>query len=86
MRPISFLSKMGKLFQKAVLHTVQRHGENMNLLHASQFGFRARHSTTFQCETCGPRDPNSNNDVSMATIFLDIEKVSDTTWHPGLFV
>jgi hypothetical protein len=27
---------------------------------------------------------NFNNDMSTATVFLDIEKASDTTWHPGL--
>jgi hypothetical protein len=27
---------------------------------------------------------NFNNKISTAALFLDIEKVIDTTWHPGL--
>jgi hypothetical protein len=26
---------------------------------------------------------NFNNKMSMAAVFLDIEKAFDTTWHPG---
>jgi hypothetical protein len=43
LRSISFLSMTGKLFDKAVLKTVQRHVAEKNLLHVSQFGFRAHH-------------------------------------------
>jgi hypothetical protein len=27
---------------------------------------------------------NFNNNMSMAAVFLDIKKATDTTWHPGL--
>jgi hypothetical protein len=27
---------------------------------------------------------NFNNKISMAAVFLDIEKAFDTAWHPGL--
>jgi hypothetical protein len=47
--PISLLPTMGKLFEKVFLKIVQRHIEDKVLLNASQFGFRARHSTTLQC-------------------------------------
>jgi hypothetical protein len=49
LRPISLLSSRGKVFEKVILEIVKRHIEKRNLLNASQFGFRARHSTTFQC-------------------------------------
>jgi hypothetical protein len=51
LRPISLLSTKGKLFEKlrVILKTVHRRIEERNLLNASQFGFRARHSTTLQC-------------------------------------
>jgi hypothetical protein len=40
------LSSKGKVFEKVILEIVKEYiGEN-NLLNASQFGFRARHSTT----------------------------------------
>jgi hypothetical protein len=49
LRPISLLPSTGKVFEKVLLEIVKRHiGEN-NLLNASQFGFRARHSATLQC-------------------------------------
>jgi hypothetical protein len=49
LRPISLLSITGKLFEKVILQLVQKHIEERCLLNASQFGFRARHSTTLQC-------------------------------------
>jgi hypothetical protein len=56
-----------------------------NLLNASQFGFRARHSTTLQCmRLTGHVYLNFNNNMSMAAVLLDIEEAFDTTWHSGL--
>jgi hypothetical protein len=56
-----------------------------NLLNASQFGFRARHSTTLQCMRLMDHVTlNFNNNMSTAAVFLDTEKFFDTTWHPGL--
>jgi hypothetical protein len=46
LHPISLLSSTGKVFEKVILEIVQRHIGERNLLNASQFGFRARHSTT----------------------------------------
>jgi hypothetical protein len=49
LRPISLLPTTGKLFEKVIQKIVQNHTDTSNLLNASQFGFRARHSTTLQC-------------------------------------
>jgi retron-type reverse transcriptase len=55
------------------------------MLNASQFGFRERHSTTLQCtRLVGHVTLNYNNKISMAAVFLNIEKAFDTTWHHGL--
>jgi hypothetical protein len=55
------------------------------LLNASQFGSRARHSTTLQCMRLADHITlNFNNKMSTAAVFLDIEKAFDTTWHSGL--
>jgi hypothetical protein len=43
------LSHYGKLFEKLLLRTIQKHTEERNLLNASQFGFRVGHSTALQC-------------------------------------
>jgi hypothetical protein len=48
------------------MEALQRIAVENNLLHASQFGFRARHSTTLQCIRFTD------------AVFLDIEKAFDT--------
>jgi hypothetical protein len=81
LRPISLLSTTGKLFEKVVLKIVQRHIDERDLLNASQFGFRARHSTALQyIRLTDHVTLNFNNNMSTAAVFLDIEKAFDTTW------
>jgi hypothetical protein len=85
LRPISLLSTIGKLFEKVILKTVEKHIEERGLFNASQFGFRARHITTIQC--INPTDHvtlNFNNSMSTVVVFLDTENPFYTTWHSGL--
>jgi hypothetical protein len=85
LRPISLLSTTGKLFEKVILTIVERHIENRKLLNANQFVFRTRRSTSLQCMRLADHVTlNFNNKMSMAAVFLDIEKAFDTTWHTGL--
>jgi hypothetical protein len=86
LRPISLLSTKGKLFEKDILKLFQGHIDEQNLLNASQFGFRANHSSmTIQCMRLTDHITlNFNNKMSIAAVFLDIEKAFDTLWHPGL--
>jgi hypothetical protein len=85
LRPISLLVTKGKLFKKVVLKRALRHIEERGLLNAIQFGFRARHSTTFQCMKLTDHVTlNLNNNMSTAAVFLDIEKAFETTCHLGL--
>jgi hypothetical protein len=85
LRPISLLPTTGKLFEKVILQFFQKHVEEKGLLNASQFVFRARHSTTLQCMRLTDHVTlNFNNEMSTAALFLDIEKAFDTTWHSGL--
>jgi hypothetical protein len=85
LRPISLLSTTGKLFEKVILKIVQKHSEEISLLNASEFGFGARHSTALQCMRITDHVTlNLNNNISMAEVFLDIEKTFDTTWHSGV--
>jgi hypothetical protein len=80
------LSTTGKLFEKLILRTIQKHVEETNLLNASQFGFRADHSTTLQCMRLADHITlNFNNNMSTAAVFLDIEKAFDKIWHSNLF-
>jgi hypothetical protein len=83
--PISLSSTTGKLFEKVVLKIVHRYIKETGLFNASQFGFRARHSTTLQCTRLTDHVTlNFNNNMSTAAVFLDIEKAFDTTRHPGM--
>jgi hypothetical protein len=82
--PISLLSTTGKLFEKVILNIVQKHIEERSLLNASQVGCPARHSTTLQCMRLMDHVTLNFNNMSMAAVFLDIEKALDTTWHSGL--
>jgi hypothetical protein len=85
LRPISLLFPTGKLFAKVILKAFQRHIEMRDLLNASQFGFRARHSTTFQCMRLTDHVTlNFNNNISTIAVFLDFEKAFDITRHLGL--
>jgi hypothetical protein len=68
-----------------ILQLLEKHIDERGLLNASQFGFRARHSTTLQCMRLADHITlNFNNKMSTAAVFLDIEKAFDTTWHSGL--
>jgi hypothetical protein len=85
LRPISLLFTTGKLFEKVKLKILQKHIEDRDLLNASQFGFRARHSTTLQhMRLTDHVTLNFKNKMSTAAVFLDIGKAFSTTWHLGL--
>jgi hypothetical protein len=85
LRPISLLSTTGQLFENVILKILQKHIEERGLLNASQFDFRARHSTTLRCmRLTDHMTLNFNNKLSTAAVFLDIEIAFDTTWHSGL--
>jgi hypothetical protein len=74
---------IGMIFEKVILKIVQRHIEERGLLNASQFGFHARHSTALQCMrlTDHMATITFNNSMSMAAVFLDIEKAFEKIWH-----
>jgi hypothetical protein len=64
---------------------VRTHTEEKGLLNAIQFRFRDHHSTTLQCITLMNHITlNCNYDMSMAAVFLGIEKAFQTIWHLGL--
>jgi hypothetical protein len=85
LRPINLLSTKGKLFEKVIMKVVQRHIEERGLLNASQFCFRARHSTTFQCMRLTDQVTlNFNSNMYVATAIMDIEKAFDTIWRLDL--
>jgi hypothetical protein len=78
---------MGKVFEDVISEIVKRRIGERNLLNASQFGFRACHSTTLQCTSMRLADHVTlqfNSNMFTAAVFLGIEKAFGTTWQPGL--
>jgi hypothetical protein len=85
LRPISLLATTGELFEKLIPKLFQKHIVTNNLRNASQFDFRACHSTTLQCMRLTDHITlNFNYSMSTTAVFLDTEKAFGTTWHPGL--
>jgi hypothetical protein len=85
LRPISLLSTMGKISQKVTLKVIQRQVEEKGLLNASQFGFHVRHSTIlYYMRLTDHVILNCNSNISMAVVFLDIEKAFDVMRHTVL--
>jgi hypothetical protein len=77
--PCTLLATRGKLFEKVILKTFQRHTEEIFLFNASPFGFCGRHSTTLQCMRLTDHVTlNFNNNMPTTAVFFD------TTWHPAL--
>jgi hypothetical protein len=73
------LSTRGKLLEKLILRTIQKHAEER-----SQFGFRADPNMKLQHMSLAVHTTlNFNNNMSTTAVFLDIEKACDTTWHSG---
>ena len=84
-RPISLLSSLSKLFERVLLHRINRHIDNNNIIPNHQFGFRKAHSTTHQLyRVVKLIKTNLSKHKSTGMITLDIEKAYDTIWHNGL--
>lgn len=84
-RPISLLSCLSKVYEKALKQVLERHCEDHHVLPDDQFGFTTNRSTTQAmvilktdiCTSFNKRTPT----IACAT---DIEKAFDTVWREGL--
>jgi hypothetical protein len=79
---INLLSTTGKLFENVILKAVQKHIDERGILNASQFGFRARHSTLQRMRLTDHVTLNFNNKMSTVAVFLAIEKAFDPHGSP----
>jgi hypothetical protein len=74
LRLISLLPSTGKVFENVIIEIVNRHIRERILLYTSQFEFQASHSMTLQCMRLADHvNPNFNNNISTAAVFLDIK-------------
>ena len=84
-RPISLLSTMSKVFERAILYRILKHEAAAKILIPEQFGFRRKHSTVHQlARLANDISEGFNKNQSTAMLLLDIEKAFDTVWHKGL--
>ena len=84
-RPISLLSCVGKVMEKAVFKYTFNYIRDNHLIYSNQSGFMPGHSTTHQlvhlyhvfCEAL-------DNKKKVRLVFADISKAFDRVWHAGI--
>ena len=81
-RPISLLSSISKVFERAVFNQLYQYLDVNNLLFDSQYGFRKQHSTELAALELIDRIHKSMEDGQIpVSIFLDLSKAFDTLDH-----
>ena len=84
-RPISLLSCIGKVMERAVYKYTYNFIFEHSLLYAYQSGFIRGHSTVYQLSEMYHRVcQNLDERLSTILIFCDISKAFDRVWHEGL--
>lgn len=84
-RPISLLSGLSKLFEKAIYRRLLSSAEENNILLEEQFGFRRGRSTVHQLtRVANNLRRNKSLSKTSAMALLDVEKAFDNVWHDGL--
>ena len=85
-RPISLLSNISKLFERAMHNRLYDFLENSDVLYDLQFGFRKQYSSNHALLSIveGIREKLDNKTFSCG-VFIDLEKAFDTVNHEILF-
>lgn len=84
-RPISLLPTMGKILETIIKNRLQKIVDDLNIVPAEQYGFRAGHSTTDQVVRLTTNAVYSFNiKQHTGALFFDISKAFDKVWHGGL--
>ena len=81
-RPISVLSVIAKLFEKAIFNQVYKYLDENNLLSKFQSGFRPLHSTlTALIDMTDTWYLTTDNGLTNAVLFIELKKAFDTIDH-----
>lgn len=84
-RPISLLSSLSKLLERAILSRVNDHLIAHDIIPEQQHGFRSQYSTVTQLHKLTTHMRESLREkLSTGLISIDIEKAFDRVWHDGL--
>ena len=81
-RPISLLSNLSKIFERAMHHRVYNFLESNDSFFDQQFGFRKKHSTSHAILNIVEEiRKNLDNKTYSCGVFVDLEKAFDTVNH-----
>ena len=81
-RPISLLSNIGKIFERAMYNRIEVFLNEFELIYENQFGFRKKHSTNHALISIVEQiRKNLDNKTFSCGIFVDLEKAFDTVNH-----
>ena len=81
-RPISLLSNISKLFERAMYNQVEQFLDFNNIIYDLQFGFRKKHSTSHALLSIIENIRNKmDNKTFSCGVFVDLEKAFDTVKH-----
>lgn len=84
-RPISLLSTLSKIMERAILFRISCHTEEHDIIPDAQHGFRQFRSTTHQLlRVTQHLRHNLSLKRTTGVILFDIEKAFDRIWHCGL--
>lgn len=84
-RPISLLSSMSKILERIILHRINSHLEQSDIIPNSQFGFRSQHSTAHQLMRVVKQIRTGFRTTrSSGMVLLDLKCAFDSVWHDGL--
>jgi len=84
-RSISLLDTIRKLFEKILLVRILHKVSERGLMRDEQFGFRLRHSTSFQLTRLVERIIKNLGEKRLTgAVFLDVAKAFDTVWIDSL--
>ena len=81
-RPISLLSNLSKIFERAMYNRIDQFLDENNILYDLQFGFRKKHSTNHALLSIVEKIRNNmDNGIFSCGVFVDLEKAFDTVKH-----
>ena len=81
-RPISLLSTVSKIFERVIVNRLVSFLERNNLMIATQFNFRHKHSTIHSMLGLITESYHNIDDKRFSTlIFIDIKKTFDSVCH-----
>ena len=84
-RPISLISSIMKLFERAIEQRLRSHLEHIGFINKHQSGFRRAKSTDDHLFRLSQSIMESfNRGEHVVAAFLDVEKAFDNVWHNGL--